>query len=630
MIYIDVGLIEVRSSRPGHSSTAHARTRCKTADNRKDIDFPSPRGTLTYTGEPGRDSKHLCPRPGRIADLEVFLHIARRIDAYTAYITLEARIMRTVLEICSGLRAPGTLAILLVASGGQAQVRSQYEVTVIQAPECPIFGWPPTWGLGLDEQGHVVGYHWQCGIGNPGWGDHEAFVWTPETGMVDLPRPPGFIWGQAWDIEGDQIVGSLFNENITAHAALWQNGEVIELGTMPGGNFSEARAISPDGRIIGTWGNSATGDPALGALLWEDGLMMNIHADLGAPNSEARDITVGPRGVQVVGWMGDAWFIDSHAYIWRDGIVTDLGVIPGGFTAAASGINSSGTEVVGSGQVPAKGFPFGQARGFLWREGKMIVIPPLPPFLYSSAADISDDGLVLVNMWGGAGNTALVWLDGVMTDLNDLIPPDLDVSIRSAWAINSSGQIAAQGAHAEFGTVGVLLTPVKEALGDLDGDGTVGVLDLLILLSAWGPCADPPDDCPADLDTDDGLVLVNMWGGAGNTALVWLDGVMTDLNDLIPPDLDVSIRSAWAINSSGQIAAQGAHAEFGTVGVLLTPVKEALGDLDGDGTVGVLDLLILLSAWGPCADPPDDCPADLDTDDTVGILDLLILLANWG
>ena len=97
--------------------------------------------------------------------------------------------MRTVLEICSGLRAPGTLAILLVASGGQAQVRSQYEVTVIQAPECPIFGWPPTWGLGLDEQGHVVGYHWQCGIGNPGWGDHEAFVWTPETGMVDLPRP---------------------------------------------------------------------------------------------------------------------------------------------------------------------------------------------------------------------------------------------------------------------------------------------------------------------------------------------------------------------------------------------------------------------------------------------------------
>ncbi len=54
-----------------------------------------------------------------------------------------------------------------------------------------------------------------------------------------------------------------------------------------------------------------------------------------------------------------------------------------------------------------------------------------------------------------------------------------------------------------------------------------------------------------------------------------------------------------------------------------------LGDLDGDCNVGVLDLLQLLAAWGPCADC-EDCPADLDGDCTVGILDLLALLANWG
>ncbi|MCZ6493755.1 MAG: choice-of-anchor B family protein [Planctomycetota bacterium] len=55
----------------------------------------------------------------------------------------------------------------------------------------------------------------------------------------------------------------------------------------------------------------------------------------------------------------------------------------------------------------------------------------------------------------------------------------------------------------------------------------------------------------------------------------------------------------------------------------------SLGDLDGDGTVGIIDLLILLSEWGPCPDPPDECPADLDGDGAVGILDLLTLLANW-
>ncbi len=53
------------------------------------------------------------------------------------------------------------------------------------------------------------------------------------------------------------------------------------------------------------------------------------------------------------------------------------------------------------------------------------------------------------------------------------------------------------------------------------------------------------------------------------------------------------------------------------------------GDLNGDGVVGVADLLILLANWGPCADC-DDCPADLDGNCTVGVSDLLILLVNWG
>ncbi len=53
------------------------------------------------------------------------------------------------------------------------------------------------------------------------------------------------------------------------------------------------------------------------------------------------------------------------------------------------------------------------------------------------------------------------------------------------------------------------------------------------------------------------------------------------------------------------------------------------GDLDGDGSVGVTDLLILLASWGPCPDCKD-CPADIDGSCTVGVPDLLILLANWG
>lgn len=56
---------------------------------------------------------------------------------------------------------------------------------------------------------------------------------------------------------------------------------------------------------------------------------------------------------------------------------------------------------------------------------------------------------------------------------------------------------------------------------------------------------------------------------------------------------------------------------------------ERPGDLNGDGTVGSADLLILLSTWGTCADC-DDCVADLDGDCNVGASDLLIMLVNWG
>ena len=56
-----------------------------------------------------------------------------------------------------------------------------------------------------------------------------------------------------------------------------------------------------------------------------------------------------------------------------------------------------------------------------------------------------------------------------------------------------------------------------------------------------------------------------------------------------------------------------------------------LGDLDGDGIVGILDFLDLLAAWGPCPAPcPPSCHADLDNDCVVGITDFLILLGNWG
>ncbi len=49
-----------------------------------------------------------------------------------------------------------------------------------------------------------------------------------------------------------------------------------------------------------------------------------------------------------------------------------------------------------------------------------------------------------------------------------------------------------------------------------------------------------------------------------------------------------------------------------------------LGDLDNDGSVGILDFLAMLADWSMT-----HSSADLDGDGTVGILDFLILLGNW-
>jgi hypothetical protein len=63
-----------------------------------------------------------------------------------------------------------------------------------------------------------------------------------------------------------------------------------------------------------------------------------------------------------------------------------------------------------------------------------------------------------------------------------------------------------------------------------------------------------------------------------------------------------------------------------TMMVEVTTGSGVVGDLTGDGVVGVQDLLVILDAWGACG----CCAADLDGDEAVGVQDLLIILDHWG
>ncbi|MHC5024092.1 MAG: DNRLRE domain-containing protein [Planctomycetota bacterium] len=56
------------------------------------------------------------------------------------------------------------------------------------------------------------------------------------------------------------------------------------------------------------------------------------------------------------------------------------------------------------------------------------------------------------------------------------------------------------------------------------------------------------------------------------------------------------------------------------------PASTCAADLDGDGIVGIHDLLAVLFAFGPC----DGCPEDLSGNGVVNIIDLILVILHWG
>ncbi len=76
--------------------------------------------------------------------------------------------------------------------------------------------------------------------------------------------------------------------------------------------------------------------------------------------------------------------------------------------------------------------------------------------------------------------------------------------------------------------------------------------------------------------------------------------------------LSATAESATTMNS--------AELEFVAIGSSHAP-----GDVDGDGVVGVTDLLAIIAVWGPC----EGCVEDLNNDGVVNVTDVLEVIGNW-
>ena len=192
-----------------------------------------------------------------------------------------------------------------------------------------------------------------------------AVIWESEGNQIrELPPLPGDTSGAATAInDKGQVVGisgicdQAVGRFTAAHAVLWENGGVTDIGNLGGDAWNTPMAINQQGDIVGF--ASQPGDdpdnPQLHAFLWtrQDGIQ-DLGALPGDVYSEAHGIN---ERRQVVGISCDAAG-SCRAFLWQNGVMTDLNTLVGpGYTdvlTTAQDINDLG-EITGRAFDPDTG-----------------------------------------------------------------------------------------------------------------------------------------------------------------------------------------------------------------------------------------------------------------------------------
>jgi hypothetical protein len=107
-------------------------------------------------------------------------------------------------------------------------------------------------------------------------------------------------------------------------------------------------------------------------------------------------------------------------------------------------------------------------------------------------------------------------------------------------------------------------------------------------------------------------------------AIIVLDGVAHNLNDLLAEPVNFKLLEGRAINDRGQIACTSTTSKNL---VLLTPIVEP-PDITIDGKVDQRDLSIVLEHWGPIG-LFTPLRADVDENGVIDAQDLALVLGAW-
>ena len=362
----------------------------------------------------------------------------------------------------------------------------------------------PIW---ITNTGEVIGYSETSkfdGFGNP---IQHAFLWSQGV-MQDLGTLGGNnSFGLGANDEG-QIVGYAdVPGGATSHAALWYKGEITDLGTLAGADgFSFAQLINHSHQVVG---GSTTLDGSFRGFLWDRGVMADLGT-LGGPNSFGNGIN--DRG-QIVGGANISDTINPilgfppyYGALWdRGGIIT----LTPGTPAAAFNINNKG-QVVGRLLVPdAK--ERGVAHAFLWQDGVLTDLGVPAGDDNSEANSLNNGGQIVGDSGVGfiesyAPDRALLWQNGARTDLNTLVPSDSGYHLIMAFDVNARGEIVACAVQLSSGNIhAALLSPQPANIGGNSDPSGVGAA---MVLSSLSPRAQHMLDHARHMKSGRGLGLI--------------------------------------------------------------------------------------------------------------------------
>jgi probable HAF family extracellular repeat protein len=264
----------------------------------------------------------------------------------------------------------------------------------------------------------------------PDMSENHAFLFRPG-GNTDLGTLGGSFSTAAGINDAGQVVGGSYLAGDSGPVAfLYTGGTMSSLGTL-GGSASSAASINSAGQIAGY--SYTSNDVAMHAVLFSAGSVIDLGT-LGGPSSSA--LAVNSAG-QVTGDSDTADF-QNHAFLFSGGVMSDVGTLGGSFSTP-NGLNDLG-QVVGDSSTSNNV----ATHAFVYSGGQMFDLGTLNGG-DSSAAGINNSGQVVGQSTDSTGTRAFLSRNGVMTDLNTLLPANSGWVLLTADFINDAGQIAGSG-----------------------------------------------------------------------------------------------------------------------------------------------------------------------------------------